>query len=344
MLLRLTLCYLLLLTPLVLGITELRSTHHDQLHQEREAKAHAADETHGQYHVLQNDLNERASLFFRRMDFNHDKHISPQDVAHVGAESALATHFPGVSNKEFVQFIEIADQNGDHKLSKEEFLAGLGEGISHMELLEMNAAIKASAGDQEHRVGFLQAVKNFISSKLNPNSAMTLNDGCVICQYILERVETNIKNADVFAHPQNQMPPFTSFLEVESKDQTTSLLEVDNSATDKQEDPHAAGHARQSTRYQRQLERQKFNEIYRIADITLDDVCEQGMPNTFYGFCKTIYQSQSDIVDGLRYQYRPADICFKIGMCSQSSYITVGIHSRYRVLGTAEGESHDHSK
>jgi hypothetical protein len=116
------------------------------------------------------------------------------------------------------------------------------------------------------------------------------------------------------------------------------------------------GATRQSTRYQRQLERQKYNEIYRVMDITLDDVCEQGMPNRFYGYvsaaqrrparkalsilgvsaypqCLAIYQMQSDIVDGLRYQYRPTDICFRVNMCGKKSYITLGIHSRYRAGG-----------
>jgi len=114
-------------------------------------------------------------------------------------------------------------------------------------------------------------------------------------------------------------------------DDSMSLLEVENKQL--YFDQTAAGiigSTRQSTRVQRQLERQKYNEIYRVVDISLDDVCEQGMPNSFYGFCKQIYKVQSDVVDGLRYQYRPSDICFRIGMCPKGSYITKGIHSRYK--------------
>jgi len=209
----------------------------------------------------------------------------------------------------------------------------------------------------------------------------TKEDGCVMCQYIVERSESNVKQSGVIPS-MSQATAFDSYLEVESnanpaqttmqpgnehftpfsgapvletpqdaseaetdaneveateltEDDAMSLLEVQNGVASGQFyfDQTAAGiigSTRQSTRVQRQLERQKYNEIYRVVDITLDDVCEQGMPNSFYGYCKQIYKVQSDVVDGLRYQYRPADICFRVGMCGQGSYITKGVHSRYK--------------
>ena len=118
----------------------------------------------------------------------------------------------------------------------------------------------------------------------------------------------------------------------ETEGEKAEFLEVGATAADPY-DAAAGGiiaATRESTRVQRQMERQKYNEIYRVVDITLDDVCEQSMPSAFYGFCKQIYQTQSDVVEGLRYQYRPADICFRVGMCGKDSYITKGIHSRYQ--------------
>jgi hypothetical protein len=141
----------------------------------------------------------------------------------------------------------------------------------------------------------------------------------VLCQYVVERAETNVKQAGVIPAMSAGVSSFLEEkVEVKSKDPFDAVGAA------------IIGSTRQSTRVQRQLERQKYNEIYRVVDITLDDVCEQGMPSAFYGYCKQVYQVQADIVDGLRYQYRPADICFRVGMCGPTSYITRGIHSRYK--------------
>jgi len=178
-------------------------------------------------------------------------------------------------------------------------------------------------GDVIRNVGNnIKNVFNKVTGKVDAS-----NDGCVLCQYICERAETNVKQSGVIPALTGAQAGPSIFLETES----TALLQVEESQSPF--DVAAAniiGSTRLSTRYQRQLERQKYNEIYRVVDITLDDVCEQGMPNSFYQFCKQIYQSQSDVVDGLRYQYRPADICFRVGMCGKGSYITQGIHSRYQ--------------
>ncbi len=193
----------------------------------------------------------------------------------------------------------------------------------------------------------------------------TSQDQCVMCQYLIERMETNVRQAAVFpsfaAGPQvtaalagdvmeapirkaaagsapfrraavaasapaasaggaadSSPPPLSSFVELAAQQTPREIAAAGMIAT-----------TRAATRYQRTMERQKYNEIYRIVDLTLDDVCEQGMPNSYYAYCKNLYNVQPDVVDGLRYQYRPTDICFRIGMCDGSSYITKGMHSRY---------------
>ena len=161
------------------------------------------------------------------------------------------------------------------------------------------------------------------------------DDACVMCQYIIERCETNVRQSGALAQMASAAAPSGVYLELESKIDGKEVEEPSflETAAENPFDVAGAqiiGSTRQSTRFQRLLERQKFNEVYRVVDITLDDVCEQGMPNSFYGYCKMVYQVQSDVVDGLRYQYRPADICFRIGMCGKNSYITQGIHSRYK--------------
>jgi len=184
--------------------------------------------------------------------------------------------------------------------------------------------------------GFFGDVKDNLKAKLHKafnkisNSIDTEKDGCVMCQYIVERIETNVKASGIIpglGAPGPAAADAFAFLEV---DKDTALVETAEKGPWQAIGATIIGSSRQTTRYQRQLERQKYNEIYRVADITLDDVCEQGMPNKYYGFCKSVYKVQSDVVNGLRYQYRPQDICFRVGMCSKESYISKGIHSRYR--------------
>ena len=144
-----------------------------------------------------------------------------------------------------------------------------------------------------------------------------------MCQYIVERLEVSVKAAGIYGAQGGQAPAGSIMLETASK-QVSLPSEVDVAAAGQ------IANTRQSTRSQRQVEREKYNQIYRVVDLTLDDVCEQAMPNAYYGFCKAIYQTQAAVVDGLRYQYRAPDICFRVGMCGTGSYITWGVHSRYR--------------
>jgi len=280
--------------------------------------------------VLNNRLSDKIGLIMRSMDADHDRQISVEDATL--SPVALQQHFPGVSAQEFAAFIQTADENKDDKLSREELTAALANGLMDSpEFLEIGAVREAV-----HRTGVLRhhhmltvdeqsrATESSEASRAAAPQVDVSQDSCVMCQYLVERMETNVKQAGIIPNmPVGDQPGYeTSFLELEAQTE--------------QKDPYDAvgaaviGSTRQSTRLQRQMERQKYNEIYRVVDITLDDVCEQGMPNAFYGYCKQIYQVQSDIVDGLRYQYRPTDICFRVGMCGKQSYITKGIHSRYK--------------
>jgi len=318
---------------------------------------------------LDHELSDRASLLFRSMDHDRDRKISEEDVRQSAEQ--LALHMPGVTVDDFVSFMQMADKNGDGSLDRDELMQGIADGLEAAKtvpaelqsasgaMLETDAQVVTRRKGFFGKVGgllkkganFVKKAVDFGKSKLNQmgrkmtGGVDTAQDGCVMCQYIVERAEANVKQSGVIPS-MSGVAAFDAFLEVESdadtvdaieleEDGAMSLLEVENGLASKQLyfDQTAAGiigSTRQSTRVQRQMERQKYNEIYRVVDITLDDVCEQGMPNSFYGYCKQVYKVQSDVVDGLRYQYRPSDICFRIGMCGKSSYITKGIHSRYK--------------
>jgi len=75
------------------------------------------------------------------------------------------------------------------------------------------------------------------------------------------------------------------------------------------------------------LERQKFSEVYHVADLTLDHVCEQRMPNDFYKHCKRIYDEQGLIVNLFTRQFGTQSICSRIEMCRPVSYIKRAIHT-----------------
>lgn len=296
-------------------------------------KARAA--TH-QTSLMSDDLADRTNLLFRSLDVDHDKLISKDDVNL--AQHHLRSHMPSITPAEFVSFIDAVDQDSDGKLSHQELLQGLTQGLQGTEFLETGEEAMA----QTHEKRFIGAIGTFIK-KVGNNLMDKLGegirkfkgeidksqDGCVMCQYIVERCEVNVKQSGVLNAVQAAAPA-AAFLETES---TAEQNPFDMAAS------KIIGATRMSTRYQRQLERQKYNEIYRITDITLDDVCEQGMPNSFYGYCKAIYTMQSDVVDGLRYQYRPTDVCFRIGMCGKKSYITEGVHSRYRIMEEMEAKA-----
>jgi Ca2+-binding EF-hand superfamily protein len=302
--------------------------------------------------ALDHDMADRASLMFRAMDKNHDRKISEADIR--ASEKELEQHMPGITVPEFLEFVENGDKDHDQALSRDELIQALADGIENAEqeemeqnepaagLIEMDSSANMKA--RQRRKGFFGKIGNAIKTGAKKvwnfgkkllggavkNKAQQVagiidksQDGCVMCQYIVERCETNVKQSGVIPGMAQVVDPATIFLETEAK-VAQKQVNYDFMAA------NIIGSTRQSTRVQRQMERQKYNEIYRVVDITLDDVCEQGMPNRFYAYCKQVYKVQSDVVDGLRYQYRPTDICFRIGMCGKDSYITQGIHSRYK--------------
>jgi len=79
--------------------------------------------------------------------------------------------------------------------------------------------------------------------------------------------------------------------------------------------------------YFNSLEHQKYSEVFHISDLTLDHVCEEGMPNEFYKHCRSVFNEQSTIVSLLLRQYSASTICLRVRMCSPMSYMTRGIHT-----------------
>jgi len=256
-------------------------------------------------------------LLMRSMDKNHDKMLDEADVA--ASTKQLRQHLPEVSKKQFMRFLQHADINKDGKTNREEMLNAVGALVGEGSLLETDSTKPGLLRRMARKAGNfikkgVKAVANKIKSKLGMFPTIdTTQDGCIMCQYIVERVEKSVKAAGLWG----EQP-----------------LMIEESATIRQiPDVGAAQQisaSRISTRQQRDIERQRYNQIYRVMDVTLDDVCEQAMPNAYYGYCKAVYQTQATIVDGLRYQYRPADICYRVGICAANSYITNGIHGKSR--------------
>jgi len=271
---------------------------------------------------LHNAVQDKAALFFRSLDADHDKLVSVEDV--YNSADKINARLPGISVDEFASFIQAADTDGDKKMNMQEMVAAFEQGLSGTELVETQTKVRS-------RTGILGGVKDFVGKKWNQfknrmsGAVDTSQDACVMCQYIVQRCEVNVKQAGIIAgmsHMNGPVAP-SSWLEVKAEVKTETTQPFDMAAA------NIIGATRDSTRFTRLAERQKYNEIYRVVDVTLDDVCEQGMPNKYYGYCKAVYQVQSDVVDGLRFQYRPSDVCYRIGMCGSKSYITQGVHSRY---------------
>jgi len=249
-------------------------------------------------------------LLMRSMDKNHDKMLDEADVAASAKE--LRQHLD-VSKEQFMRFLRHADANQDGKANREEMLNAVGALVSGQEsLLELGSGkpgLLRRAGNFIKRG--IKAVANKIKQKLGGIPKIdTSHDGCVMCQYIVERVEKSVQAAGLWGALIEEAATVRQIPDVGAAQQISA--------------------SRISTRQQRDIERQRYNSIYRIMDVTLDDVCEQAMPNAFYGYCKAVYQTQATIVDGLRYQYRPADICYRVGICAANSYITNGIHGKSR--------------
>jgi EF-hand domain pair len=82
------------------------------------------------------------------------------------------------------------------------------------------------------------------------------------------------------------------------------------------------GKATQGERgYFNSMEYRIYNEVYRVVDIAHDEVCERSMPQMYYGYCKTVTQKQNVITSLLAREFKPLDICNRIGMCTHENYV-----------------------
>ena len=76
------------------------------------------------------------------------------------------------------------------------------------------------------------------------------------------------------------------------------------------------------------LETQLYNEIFHITDLTLDHVCESGMPNDYYELsCKLVFEDQAKIVSHIARQFSALNICLEIDLCTDKSYISEMTHT-----------------
>ena len=314
--------------------------------------------------LLEPQLADRAGDLFGSLDANRDAFLDDADLRErrsVEETDAVVHRFMPTSGVEEVSaLIELADTNHDGKLTRREFEAGLATGLDAdvaASFVETRARLEQRRflGKVGKAIGkgikFVRKLftkkKKAAAPKAQPKQEEKeekkdgpTQDGCVVCQYLVERMETNIRHSGIFARMNSIDPNWQNEIMGNPSSQAASFLEVEQLPFEVAQTGSISS-TRQQAHLQRSLEREKYNEIYRVADITLDDACEQGMPNSFYRYCKALYQVQGDIVDGLRYQYRATDICFKTGMCAHDSYITKGIHSRYK---KKQGESSEGSK
>jgi len=325
-------------------------------------QSHPLHVAHKHTFSIPDQLQDRANLLFRTLDEDRDRKLTAADVK--AALHKVQARWPDITEHDMIAFIEAADTNHDHGLDREELLVGLSHGLEQQQqpmntasLAETDSRLKTT-DSRRRRVGALgdmwnaaknfgkkviQNVKNKVVGAAKSAAGMVdhSQDSCVLCQYYLERCEINLRavgltagtfypgmahielSAELKPH-QKSSPRVSSFVELKNKVKATATYPVGI----------AIDANRLNSRYQREVERAKYNNIYRIIDLTLDDVCEQATPNSFYGYCKQVYATESDIVDGFRYQYRPTDICFRVGMCPMESYIARGIHSRYNAMAS----------
>lgn len=87
-------------------------------------------------------------------------------------------------------------------------------------------------------------------------------------------------------------------------------------------------------------ERQLFAEVYKSMDLTLNAVCEQQMPNEFYGACERIFAMQGVVVNLVTRSFNPQNLCARVDMCDDDSYLTkFSIHTpKPRVDDDADGK------
>lgn len=191
-------------------------------------------------------------------------------------------------------------------------------------------------------------------SQLLINSQNANNDGCILCQYIVERLDRRIKEmgivpASVARPNRDSKPRSTNPSLIESQSQSHQFVfGMSEPAPVTPSHPTYAG-AYQSTtpsyphphnmpldvsdpgyhQYFDKLEWQLYQNINHAIDIAMDEVCESSMPNDYYQYCKIIFKRQDSVVNMLGRSFFPRDVCINLNVCNKSSYIFQMKHTAF---------------
>lgn len=174
-----------------------------------------------------------------------------------------------------------------------------------------------------------------------------IDDRCVLCQFIVERVQADLQvsgglnpffGSPIPPAPTVSLPktaPTTelsaSFLEIgakvkypRSKDGTGIILSIASNLYLENRRPRV--YPLLTDEYERSMSRQ----VFRVMDITLEQICEVNMPiHYFMLVCKNMYKEQETISKLIANQRNPVEICIQTKMCAATSYINVSTHSKF---------------
>jgi hypothetical protein len=269
---------------------------------------------------------------FDALDVDGDRFLSPGDI--VSEPEAVTRHAGGLTPDSLLSFIAVADQDGDLRLNKREFAEGFAAGGQRNDA----AAVLLEVGVQTQREqDQAQAAKPQVPRPQPPEDPRIdrSQDRCILCQYVLERIVSNVQYAGIIPHVQGGRPNRGSVDHVAENVAATiegpSLLQLSSTARQLPAwvGPPPPDNLDQPDydQYFSALERQIYAEIYNVADRTLDQVCEGSMPNDYYPVCQEIFKKQGDIVSLVSRQFGAAAVCSKVGMCPPSSYINRQVHT-----------------
>jgi len=201
----------------------------------------------------------------------------------------------------------------------------------------------------------VQAATAAIQAALN-SFVDTTEDGCIMCQYYLQRISNNVRAAGVLpthvrarVDRNNDAQKYGTGVVTSEFDPTytglRSLIELSSTHKQKQKQipypprPWMSGanapmgipiDSSQEPGYRNffsQVERVLFTQIFHIMDLTMDDACEEATPNEFYKHCQAVLDKQDLVVQLVSREFKPEDICFRIKQCTPASYSEIGIHS-----------------
>lgn len=141
------------------------------------------------------------------------------------------------------------------------------------------------------------------SSRYSKYSAPWAKDeGCVVCQYLLEMTEVDIWQNGIRRYPgmarrdwRERVRSFYSAAKWGRNTSRTAKFMVDTADANSGEfsmPPSVHGFAGVLPGLSREQTREKYAEIYHSMDRTLDRVCEQSMPIEFYKWCRQVYSVQ----------------------------------------------------